>query len=180
MCRLWVCILHRVFGCLVSCLRWGEVVLLPFLGSLQKEPSALSLPTCQPEPRGQLGQEPLLQPPALLGRWRPPGAQSGGAGLPPGPGLHPGPGKGHRCLRGGKPRSSPRPAPGRPRPARVCVRCGVRVCVSHANPPSPNRPPQQFAIPYKFGNRFLKNSVTHNGDGAGGGQWHWGPKSPSH
>lgn len=60
-------------------------------------------------------------------------------------------------------------APGRRRRACVCVRCGVRVCVSHANPPSPNRPPQQFAIPYKFGNRFLKNSMTHNGDGAGEG-----------
>lgn len=27
-CRLWVCILHRVFGCLI-CLRWGEGLLLP-------------------------------------------------------------------------------------------------------------------------------------------------------
>lgn len=39
--------LHRVFGCLISCLRWGDVLLLPLsLGNFQKEPSALSLPTC--------------------------------------------------------------------------------------------------------------------------------------
>lgn len=50
----------------------------------------------------------------------------------------------------------------------VCA-CGV-VCVCLSCKPSLPKPtPQQFAIPYKFGNRFLKNSMTHNGDGAGEG-----------
>lgn len=47
--------------------------------------------------------------------------------------------------------------------------CGV-VCVCLSCKPSLPKPtPQQFAIPYKFGNRFLENSMTHNGTGWGEG-----------
>lgn len=49
-CRLWVCIF-------ASCV-WMPDLLPPVGGGSS---FALSLPTCQPESRGQLGQKPLLQ-----------------------------------------------------------------------------------------------------------------------
>lgn len=111
-----------------------------------------------------------LQPPEIAGRLAPTEAQSGRGGAAPRSRSPPLPQKGVEVPAGRWGLASSLPsAPGRPRRACVCVRCGVRVFVSHANPPSPNRPPQQFAIPYKFGNRILKNSMTHNGDGAGEG-----------
>lgn len=129
-CRLWVCILHHAFGCLISCLRWGEVLLLPFWGSLQKEPSALFLPTCQPEPRGQLDKIPYSSHRKSLGVWRPPRAQSGWGGAAPRSWPPPSPREGVQVPVGrGAPELSSL-APGRPRPACVCVRCGVRVCLS--------------------------------------------------
>lgn len=181
-CRLWVCILHRVFGCLISCLRWAEGLLLPlFWGASRRSPQPSPCPPASLSPEDNSDKNPSSSHRKSLGA----GAHRstvGRGGAAPRSWPPVSPQEGAQVPEGGcgKPRSSPPPAPGRPRPARVCVRCGVRVYVSHANPPSPNRPPQQFAIPYKFGNRFLKNSVTHKGDGAGGGQWHWGPQSPSH
>lgn len=128
-CRLWVCILHHAFGCLISCLRWGEVLLLPFLGSLQKEPSALSLPTCQPEPRGQLGQNPLLQPPEIAGRLAPTEGTVGlGRGCPQILASTLTTGRGTGASGEGSPGAllpSPRtPAPG------LCVRAVWCACVS--------------------------------------------------
>ena len=78
------------------------------------------------------------------------------------------PGRDGVAERGSGAASSPPSAPRRQLWACVCVRCGVRVCLS-CKPSLPKPTPQQFAIPYKFGNRFLKNSMTHNGDGAGEG-----------
>lgn len=80
--RLWVCIF-------ASCVWMSDLLppvgrgspFAPFiLGNLQKESPALSLPTCQPEPRGCLGQKLPLQPPEIAGRLRPKEAQSGRGG----------------------------------------------------------------------------------------------------
>ena len=141
--------LQRVFGCLISCLRWEEVLLLPpFLGSLQKEPSALSLPTCQPEPRGCLGQKPPLQTLEIAGRLAPTEAQSGRGGAASSSRSPPSSREGTELPAGrGGVRRALLPLPPDARAGAACA-CGVvSVCVFHANPPSPNRPPQQFAIP---------------------------------
>ena len=169
--RLWVYIF-------VSCV-WISDLLPPvgrgspfapfILGNLQKESSALSLPTCQPEPRGCLGQKLPLQPPEIAGRLRPKEARSGRGGAAFRSGSPPLSREGIELPEGGwGAASSPPSAPRRQLWACVCVRCGVRVCLS-CKPSLPKPTPQQFAIPYKFGNRFLKNSMTHNGDGAGEG-----------
>lgn len=88
-CRLWVCIF-------ASCI-WTPDLLLPvgrgfpfapFLGKLQKEPSALSSPTCPPEPRGRLDKNSLSSHRKSPGAWHPPRHSRAGAGLPPGLGLH--------------------------------------------------------------------------------------------
>lgn len=165
--RLWVCIF-------ASCV-WMSDLLPPvgrgspfaplFGGEPPEESSAVSLPTSQPEPRGCLGQKLPLQPPDTAGRRRPKEAQSGGAAFRSGsPPLSQ---EGIEWPEGGWGAArSPPSAPRRRLWACVCVRCGVRVCLS-CKPSLPKPTPQQFAIPYKFGNRFLKNSMTHNGDGAG-------------
>lgn len=131
-------------------------------------------PQPSPCPPASLSQEdnsdrnPFSSHRKSLGLWRPPGHSRAGARRPPDLGLHPHPREGVEVPAGRGAAGLPSlPPDARARPVNACgVVC---VCVSHADPPSPNRPPQQFAIPYKFGNRFLKNSMTHNGDGAGEG-----------
>lgn len=106
------------------------------------------------------------------GNRRAPGTHRGtvraGVGLPPGLHPHPSPQEGTEWPRGGGAGELTSFCPPDAGAGPACA-CGV-VCVCLSCKPSLPKPtPQQFAIPYKFGNRFLKNSMTHNGDGAGEG-----------
>lgn len=136
-CCLWVCIF-------ASCVWMPD--LLPLVG--KGSSFALFLPTNQPEPRGQLGQKPLLQPPEIAGRLAPTGHSRAVVGLPPDLGSPSSPWEGVEVPagRGASELSSlcsRSPAPGLP----ACACGAVCVCVSHANPPSPNRPPQN-SLPF--------------------------------
>lgn len=62
------------------------------------------------------------------------------------------------------------------RPGLQCV-CAV-VCVSLMQTLPPQTDPPTVCHSIQIWKRLKKNnSMTHNGDGARGGQWHWGPKS---
>lgn len=140
----------------------------PFFGEAsRRSPQPAPCPPASLSQEDNSDRNPFSNPPELARPLAPTGAQSGGGGAAPRFRPPPSPREGVEVPAGrGAAGLSLPPAPdARARPANACgVVC---VCVSHASPPSPNRPPQQFAIPYKFGNRFLKNSMTHNGDGAG-------------
>ena len=144
--RLWVCIF-------ASCVWMSDLLppegrgspFAPFiLGNLQKESSALSLPTCQPEPRGCLGQKLPLQPPEIAGRLRPKEARSGRGGAAFRSGSPPLSREGMELLSGARGRRALLPLPPDASSGTACA-CGVVcVCVFHANPPSPNRPPNNL------------------------------------
>lgn len=75
--------------------------------------------------------------------------------------------------------SSPLSVPGRPRRGCVCVRCGVRVCLP-CKPSLPKPTPPTVCHSIQIWKQIFKKQHNAQRGRGGGGQWHWGPKSPSH
>lgn len=179
-CRLWVCIF-------ASCVWMPDLPpvargspFAPFSGKLPE--GALSplpahlLTRAKRKPQTKKNLSSHRKTP---GAWRPTRHIRAGAGLALGLGLHPQPGMRIACEERGFGELSslcPRtPAPGLRARAVWCA-C---VCLS-CKPSLPKPTPPTVCHSIQIWKQIFKKQHDAQWGRGGGGQWHWGPKSPSH
>lgn len=173
--------LHRVFGRLISCFRWGEVFLLPlFWENSRRSPQ----PSPRPPVRQNREDASTKTPSPATGNRRAPGTHRGTVGQGRGcpqvsvSTFTPERGRGACGEVGAGELSSL--GPGTPAPGlRVRAVWCACVCLScKPSLPKPTPPTVCHSIQI-WKQDFKKQHDAQRGRG-GGGQWHWGPKSRSH